>query len=259
MTAKGGNVKSAQTTRLKVKTSKWCGCSRLSTSVLASFSPYVPKENVSGSVLPPQTPGRPLAAETRVPDRRVEASLHPWRPADRGVDCSTGPQLPVSISPLLCSPVWAKCQADALRPCLLRQHCGLQPRRIYFSPPPLHSFPAVINPTMEPQKKKKKKLFARTEYNLKTIECAIPRKSPKVNYVFWVDYDVPMQPILVNDVSKAEGYVCVWVGRTWEISMPSSLSCCKHKSALKNSLCGGMGGRLSDLCQKYRRYAWTPQ
>ena len=77
--------------------------------------------------------------------------------------------------------------------------------------PPLHSFPVVINPTMEPQKKKKK-LFARTGYDLKTIECTIPRRSPKANYVFWGDYDVSVQPILVSDVSNtAEGYVRVWV------------------------------------------------
>ena len=108
--------------------------------------------------------------------------------------------------------------------------------------PPSSFFPCSNKSHYGAPKKKKKKLFARTEYNLKTIECMIPRKSPKVNYVFWVDYDVPMQPILVSDVSKAEGYVSVWVGRTWEISMPSSLSCCKHKSALKNSLWGGKKG-----------------
>ena len=105
VTAKGGNVKSAQTLRLKVKTPKWCGCSRLSTSGLISFSPHIPTGKCQlSSALPPQTPRRPLAAETRVPDKRVEATLHYWRPADQGVDCSTGPQLPVSISPLrLCS------------------------------------------------------------------------------------------------------------------------------------------------------------
>lgn len=88
---------------------------------------------------------------------------------------------------------------------------------------------------MEPPKRKKK-LFARTGYSLKTIECTIPRKSPKANYVFWGDYDVSMQSILVSDVSKAEGYLGVWVRGIREISMPSSQSCCKHKSALKNSL-----------------------
>lgn len=135
--AKGGNVKSAQTVRLKVKTPKWCGCSLLSTSGLTSFSPHIPTGKCHlGSALPPLTPMRPLAAETRVPDKRVEATLHHWRPADRRVDCSTGPQLPVSISPLrLCSAVWAERQADALHPCFLRQHCGLQARRIYFSYP----------------------------------------------------------------------------------------------------------------------------
>ena len=77
--------------------------------------------------------------------------------------------------------------------------------------PPFRSFPVVINPTMEPQKKKKK-LFARTGYGLKTIECTIPRRSPKANYVFWGDYNVSVQPILVSDVSNtAEGYVRVRV------------------------------------------------
>ena len=60
--------------------------------------------------------------------------------------------------------------------------------------------------------------------------------SPKANYVFWGDYDVSVQPILVSDISNTvEGYVRVWVGGVREISMPSSQSC-KHKSALKNSL-----------------------
>lgn len=155
---KGGNVKSAQTVRLKVKTPKWCGCSRLSTSGLTGFSPHIPTGKCHlGSALPPLTPIRPLAAETRVPDKRMEATVHHWRPADRRVDRSTGPQLPVSISPLrLCSPVWAECQADALHPCLLRQHCGLQARRIYFSSPP--SFFLCSNKSHYGAPKKKKKI-----------------------------------------------------------------------------------------------------
>ena len=137
--------------------------------------------------------------------------------------CGYGLQYEPSVRLMPCIPVFCASTAVYRRE-----------ESTFLTPTP--SFFLCSNKSHYGAPKKKKILFARTGYSLKAIEYTIPRKSPKVNYVFWGDYDVSMQPILVSDVSKAEGYLGVWVTGIRKISMPSSQSCCKHKSALKNSL-----------------------
>ena len=84
VTAKGRNVKSAQTTRLKILTPNWYGCSRLSTSGLTSLSHLPTGKCQLSPALPPQTPGRPPVAETCVPDGRADVTVRRLGPAEAG-------------------------------------------------------------------------------------------------------------------------------------------------------------------------------
>ena len=126
VTAKGGNVKSAQTLRLKVK-------HRNDADVHAS----VPRGwSASLHIFPQENVNWVLLSRHRLPGalwrRRRVCLTSAWRPP-----CITGALLirawiaVLDPSCLLASPlcgyalVWAECQADALHPCLLRQRCGL--------------------------------------------------------------------------------------------------------------------------------------